>query len=86
MSTRELSSRQAVHARHLDVHEHHVGVGRGDDFHGGGAVVGLAHDFQIVLRLQDQPQAGAHQMLVVDQHDADAHASSFSAGSRAHTR
>src|SRR6185369_17640150 len=49
------------------------------------AVARLADDVESGLRLEEEPEAGAHQLLVVDDQDADAHASPPT-GSRAATR
>ena len=62
----------AVHDRHPDVHEHHVGLcalGEGDRL---GAVRRLADDIDVRLGLEDHAEAGPHQRLVVDDHDPDA--------------
>jgi hypothetical protein len=59
---------QAVHLRHPDVHEYHVGTvleHRRDRL---GAVCGLGDDRDAGLG-QDQPEAEPHQLLVIgDQH------------------
>ncbi len=43
-----------------------------------GAVAGLADHLDVVLRLEDEAQAGAHQLLVVGQHQLDGHVPSVS--------
>jgi hypothetical protein len=63
----------AVDARHPDVHQDHVGVqfpGQPDRL---GPVAGLAHDVDVVGFLQDHPETGPHQRLVIGQQQADAH-------------
>ena len=57
----------AVHPRHADVHQHHVGLQRPHLVEGLQAVPGLADDREVLLGLQDHPEAGAQQRLVVDQ-------------------
>ena len=42
-----------------------------DEGEGGGAVVGLAHDLDVVLGVEQHPEAGPHERLVVGQHDPD---------------
>ncbi|MGX1299881.1 hypothetical protein RKD35_001369 [Streptomyces albogriseolus] len=56
-----------VHPRHTDVHEHHVGLQRPHLVQGLEAVPGLADDREVLLGLQDHPESGAQQRLVVDQ-------------------
>ena len=61
----------AVEARHADVHEHDVRaerVGLGD---GLVAVARLADDLDVRLGLEDHPEAGADEALVVCEQDAD---------------
>src|SRR4029453_13926701 len=50
-----------------------------------GAVACLADDLQVVLRLQEEAEAGPHELLVVDDQEPDLHAS-LPEGSRAATR
>ena len=56
----------AVFQGHANIHEHHVGM----QFHGavvrGDAVVGLAHHLHVIVRGNDQAEAVAHQVLVVN--------------------
>src|SRR5689334_10564284 len=82
-------SRQAVHARHADVHQDHIG------FQGPGQLNGLAaggrvgDDLDIALKFGDRPQAVAYQGLVVSDQDPDlvAHLTAPTAtGNRACTR
>ena len=61
-------------ARHLDVHQHHVGPEAPGDLDGLLAVAGLARDLEVLLGSQDQLEAGPHQGLVVGQDDAHGHA------------
>ena len=63
----------AVHLRHLHVHEHHVRVQPSRELERLGAVAGLAHHFDVVLGLEDQAQSRAYHLLVVRQHHGDAH-------------
>ena len=49
------------------------------------AVARLADHLEVVLRLQEQSEAGPYELLVVDDQQPDAHASS-PIGSRAATR
>ena len=75
----------AVHAGHADVHQDHVRpqvVGALDRL---GAVARLADDLEVVLGLQEEPEAGADEFLVVDDQQPDAHASPPT-GSHAATR
>jgi hypothetical protein len=73
-----------VEPGHADVHEHDVGsmaLGPVDRLV---AVVGLADHLEVVLGVDECPEAGAHEGLIVREQDAD-HARSPS-GSRARTR
>src|SRR5262249_1433993 len=49
------------------------------------AVVGLAHDLDVVLGVEQHPEPGAHEHLIVGERDPDQPAST-AAGSRAQTR
>ena len=60
---------QAVDAGHLHVHQHHVRPQPLDQLDGRGAVAGLADDLDAVLGPEDDPEAGADQVLVVREHD-----------------
>ncbi len=62
---------EPVHARHPDVHQHDVRPGRAHDGDGLLAVGRLAHDLDVVLGVQQRPQPGAQQGLVVGEHDTD---------------
>ena len=62
---------QAVETRHPDVHQHDVGPvapGQPDRCL---AVGGLRDDLDVRLRLEDHPEAGADQGLVVGDEDAE---------------
>ena len=75
--------RDAVHPAHADVHQHEVGLVRGD---GGGdlvAVAALGDDLEAVVGAEDAGDAGAHDGLVVDDDDADHDATSSSRGAAA---
>ena len=61
----------AVQARHDEVHEHDVGLQGGDGVERGLAVGRLADDLDVVLQLEERPQALAHDRVVVDDEDAD---------------
>ena len=67
-SSRRTATRggQAVQPGHADVHQHDVGPAPANRLHRVGAVVGLADDGDVVGRLEDHPQPGADQRLVVD--------------------
>ena len=75
----------AVDVGHADVHQDDVRpqlAGRGQ---GGGTVARLADNLELGLGAEEEPQPGAHQLLVVDQQHPDRHAGSW-IGSRATTR
>ena len=57
---------QPVEPRHPDVHQHDVGPAAAHRLDGVGAVVGLADHGDVVGRLEDHPQPGPDQRLVVD--------------------
>ncbi len=71
-----------VHAGHPHVHQDDVGPVQLRQCGCLGAVLGLPHHLEILLRVHDHPEAAAHQRLVVRQQDADAH-STASSGRRA---
>ena len=61
----------SVQVRHGDVHHHYIrlfGSRQGDGFT---PVGGFAHDGQIGLALQQQPQAVAHHRVIVGQKNTD---------------
>ncbi len=77
----------AVEHGHSHVHQHDVGPGRGDHLDGLGTVGCLTDHLQVVAVVEQAPEAGPHECLVVRQHHPDRHAvSSTSTGSRAATR
>jgi hypothetical protein len=78
--------REAVHRRHPDVHQDDVGPQPAGLRHRVHPVDRRPDDREIGFGVQDQPQAGAHQLLVVDDQDADRHAAAPSTVSRARTR
>lgn len=55
----------AVHARHLQVHEHHVGLGRGQEGQGLVPVARLADDLDSGDLVQDDPESLADDLLIV---------------------
>src|SRR6478752_2125186 len=61
------SGGDAVHLRHADVHEHHVGSVLANGCHGMCAVVHLPHDHKVLGGGQDQLEACAHQRVIIDQ-------------------
>ena len=65
---------------HADVHQHDVGMRLAGREHRLEPVGGLAHDLDVGLGVEDQPEAGADERLVVGDEDADHAASSI--GSR----
>ena len=66
----------AVHRRHAHVHHDHVGTQPLERSDRVGAVDRLAGDLEVVGGVQDHPEAGAHQRLVVGHHDPDRHGGS----------
>ena len=75
-----------VHPRHSHVHEDDVGLDAGQQLDGGGAVVGLPDELDVVLRLQQHVEAQPVHLLIIDQHDPDRHGSPFLIGRTARTR
>ena len=61
------------------------GLSRRAAVDGGDAVLDLADDLQLGVGLEDAPQAGAHDGLVVGDEHRDAHGGPASSGSRART-
>jgi len=61
----------AVHLRHADVHQDHIGTGclHGDD--GIAAVAGFADHLEDGVGVDQRLEAGPDQFLVVDDHDPD---------------
>jgi hypothetical protein len=62
---------QAVQPRHLDIHQHHGRAVPADRVDSLLAVLGLGHDLDAGLGLQNQPEAPADQRLVVGQDYGD---------------
>ena len=65
---------EPVHRRHPDVHQHDVGPAATHGLDRLRAVRRLGDDAQVGLGLEDHPEAGAHERLVVGDEDVDAHA------------
>ena len=60
---------ESVELRHADVHEDHVGSELAGACEGLESVGRLADDLDVLLRFEDQPEAAAHERLVVgDEH------------------
>ncbi len=57
-----LGGLDAVSHRHPDVHQHHVGLRREHDVPGLDAVARFPDDFEVVLRVDQHPQAAAEQL------------------------
>ena len=72
-----------VEVRHADVHQDDVGAQRLGGVERGEAVGGLADDLEVGLGVEDDAEAGADELLVVGDQDAD-HVASPN-GSRART-
>ena len=68
----------AVHVRHGDVHQHHVGRQFAGQAHAFRAVLRLADDLQLGIGAQQHAQPRAHDRVIIDQQDPyRAHACSF---------
>ena len=61
--------RDAVEPRHADVHQHDVGGRDRELLERVAAVLGLADDRHVRLRVDHHPQTRAHERLVVDEED-----------------
>ena len=61
---------QAVHPRHRDVHDDHVGAELPDHVDCRETVAGLADDLQIIFAIEHHAQAFAHDLVIVDENDA----------------
>jgi len=61
--------RDAVATRHSDVHQDDITRRRSDNGHGIDTVSRLADDLDPVPSVQQEPQPGADQLLIIDQHD-----------------
>src|ERR671919_1010542 len=85
-AARQLRCRlDSIHVGHADVHQDDVGSQLAHAVDRLPAVGSLADDLEPGLRVEEQSEAGAHELLVVDDQHADAHASPPT-GSRAATR
>ena len=62
---------EPVEPRHPDVHQHDVGLELAHDPERLLTVLGLTDDLDVLLRLEDHPEPGADQRLVVDDQHAD---------------
>jgi hypothetical protein len=76
---------QAVGARHADVHEHDVGPLPPGELHRLLAVTGLADHRDVVLGVEQRPEARPHQVLVIGEQHPDHRAPSCN-GNCARTR
>jgi hypothetical protein len=75
-----------VHAGHADVHEHDVGPDVPGQPHRLGPIGRLPDHLEARLGVQDHPEPGPHQRLVVGDQDPDGHGAPPSRGRRAATR
>jgi len=75
---------EPVQPRHPDVHQHDVGLQVASELDRLGAVARLADHLDVRFRLEDQPEAGADERLVVGEQDPN-HAAPAPSGSRALT-
>ena len=62
---------EPVELRHPDVHQHDLGLRECRLTDRLVAVLGLGDDLDVTLGLQDHPEAGAHELLVVGDEDPD---------------
>ena len=69
---------EAVDVRHPDVHQDHVRLGLAGGEHGLEPVGSLADDLDVGLGVEDHPEPGPDEGLVVDDQDLDAHAAASS--------
>jgi len=76
----------AVHARHADVHDDHVGAGVPGEPYRLGSGSGLAGHVDIGSPLDQPAQSGPDERLVVGEDDLDDHRTGAGTGSRAATR
>ena len=65
---------EAVHHRHPNVHQHHVGPFAGGECNRLGAVARLADHLDVGLAGEQHREAAADERLVVGDHDSDRHA------------
>jgi hypothetical protein len=75
----------AIHDRHPHVHDHDVGLLFATYAHRVLAVAGAADNRDVGLSLEQRAEAGADDVLVVGDHDADGHAGGSPIGSTAST-
>ena len=61
----------AVHVRHEQVHQHHVGLQPAGHRHALGAVGGLADDLDVGLQVEEGPQAHPDDRVVIDEQHPD---------------
>jgi len=71
--TDQAGSLDAVHARHLQIHQHHIRPGVRDQLQCLGAILRYAHHLDPRRRAQDGLQSLAHQVLVVTNQYPNAH-------------
>ena len=76
----------AVHDRHLHVHEHDVGSQLAAQPDGLGPVVRLTDHLEVLLDGEDEREAGAHEPVVVDEEHAGGCGHDASSGSGIRTR
>ncbi len=65
-----------VEVGHAHVHQHDVGLRVLDHLYRGQTVSGFTHHLDVGFLVQDHGEAGTDEVLVVDDHDADAHVGS----------
>src|ERR1019366_4177657 len=63
----------AVHVWHSNVHQDEVGSAAASTGHGLGAGGRLGDDFDVGCRVEQKPEGGAQESLVVGEQDADGH-------------
>ena len=66
-----LGGSEAVNSWHTDVHQDHLRLGGCDHRQGCCAVSCFADDLDVALGVEDHPEPGPHQFLVISQDDAD---------------
>ena len=64
---------ETIEARQFDGGDHNVGRNLAAKCKRLGAIAGLAYDVHICLRLEQEAQAGAYNLLVIYQNDSDHH-------------
>ena len=60
----------AIHDRHADVHEHHIWFELSDSIQSLLAIVGLAHDLDILRAADDGLESHSGQQVVLYEYDA----------------